>query len=107
MGLESAGFRILGLHYPNALKETLGLSAQPELSPVTLSSVPLLLFPHEERQDPGLFFSLPKRYEGELSPVQTAPPDRRRKAAEKLCQALLKFQAGNRRVEAASGGRQE
>ena len=36
--------------------------------------------------------------------MQAEPSDRGRAAAEKLCQAHLKFQAGSRSVEAASGG---
>lgn len=58
MGLEFTGFRTLGLYYPDALKEARGLSSELELSPVTLSSVPGLMIPYEERQDPGCFFFL-------------------------------------------------
>lgn len=38
----------------------------------------------------GSFKKKTQRYEAELNPVQTEPPDRRGTAAEKLCQALLK-----------------
>lgn len=50
------------------------------------------------------FFFFNSKIEAELNPVQTEPSDRRGMAAEKLCQAPLKFQAGDSRVEAASGG---
>lgn len=104
MGLESTGFKTLGLYYPDALKEALRLSPELELSPVTLSSVSVPMLPCEERQNPGFIFFLNSKIEAEPNPVQTEPSDRRGMAAEKLCQAPLKFQAGDRRVEAASGG---
>lgn len=104
MGLESTGFKTLGLYYPDALKEALRLSPELELSPATLSSVPVRCSHVKRGGIQSSFFFFNSKIEAEPNAVQTEPSDRRGMAAEKLCQAPLKFQAGDRRVEAASGG---